>query len=55
MLVRLRTPKIVCSPSYADFRPKTSALVLLDLGHMLRGENIREEWGIGRKPKLESV
>jgi hypothetical protein len=31
------------SPSYADFRPKTSAVILLDMGHMLRGEHIQEE------------
>jgi hypothetical protein len=33
-------PKIVCSLSYADFRPKTNAAVLLV---MLRGEHIQEE------------
>jgi hypothetical protein len=27
------------------FRPKTNAVILLDMGHMLRGEHIREEWG----------
>jgi hypothetical protein len=35
-LARLRRPKIVCSPSYVDFRPKTYA-VILDMGHTLRG------------------
>jgi hypothetical protein len=38
MLVRLRRPKIVCSPSYADYRLKTNAVILLDMGHTLRGE-----------------
>jgi hypothetical protein len=26
-------PKIACSPSCADYRPKTNAVVLLDMGH----------------------
>jgi hypothetical protein len=38
-------PKIVCSPSYEDFRSRAKAIMLLDLGHMLRGEHKREEWG----------
>jgi hypothetical protein len=33
-LVRLRRPKIACSPSYADYRPKTNAVILLDMGGM---------------------
>jgi hypothetical protein len=40
----VRRPKIVCSPSYADFRSRAKAVILLDLGHTLRGEHIREEW-----------
>jgi hypothetical protein len=28
------------SPSYVDFRSKANAVILLDLGHMLRGEHI---------------
>jgi hypothetical protein len=36
-LAGLRRPKIVCSPSYEDFRSKTDA-VILDMGHILRGE-----------------
>jgi hypothetical protein len=43
-LARLRIwPKIACSPSYADNRPETNAVILLDMGHMLRGEYIQEE------------
>jgi hypothetical protein len=38
----LRRPKISCSPSYVDYRPKTNAVILLDLGHTLRGENAKE-------------
>jgi hypothetical protein len=41
---RLRRPKIVCSPSYADFRSRAKAIMLLDLGHMLRGKHIWKEW-----------
>jgi hypothetical protein len=36
-------PKIICSPSYADFRPKTKAVIFLNMGHTLRGEHIQEE------------
>jgi hypothetical protein len=42
-LARLRRPKIACSPSYADHRPKTNAVILLDMGHMLRGDSALEE------------
>jgi hypothetical protein len=35
-LARLRRPKI-------DFRPKKNAVILLDMGHTLRGEHIQEE------------
>jgi hypothetical protein len=31
------------SPSYADYSPKANAVILLDMGHMLRGECIQEE------------
>jgi hypothetical protein len=48
-LVRLRRPKIACSPSYVDYRPKTNA-VILSMGHTLRGYHAWEEQGKGRKP-----
>jgi hypothetical protein len=35
--------KIICSPSYADFRSRANAVILLDMGHTLRGEHIQEE------------
>jgi hypothetical protein len=54
-LARLRKPKIVCSPSYADFTSKTNAVILLDLGLTLRGEHIQEEQGKVGNPKLERV
>jgi hypothetical protein len=31
--------KISCSPSYADYRPKTNAEILLDMDHTLRGDH----------------
>jgi hypothetical protein len=34
--VRLRRPKITCSSSYADYRSKINAVILLDMGHTLR-------------------
>jgi hypothetical protein len=37
--------KNLCSPSYADFRSRANEAMLLDLGHTLSGEHIREEWG----------
>jgi hypothetical protein len=42
-LARLRKPKTVCSSSYADFRCKTNAIILLDMGHTLRGGHMQEE------------
>jgi hypothetical protein len=31
-LARLRRPKAACSPSNADYRPKTNAAILWDMG-----------------------
>jgi hypothetical protein len=42
MLARIRRSKIVCSPSYVLFRSRANTAILLDLGHMARGEHIRE-------------
>jgi hypothetical protein len=41
-LTRLRRPKIVCSPSYLDFRSRANTTMWLGLDHMTRGEHIRE-------------
>jgi hypothetical protein len=38
-LARLRRPKISCSPSYADYRPKTNPVIILNVSHTLR-ENV---------------
>jgi hypothetical protein len=35
-LFRLRRPEGACSPSYADYRPKTNAAILWDMGHTKR-------------------
>jgi hypothetical protein len=42
-LARLRKPKIACSPSRVDYRPKTNAAILLDMGHTLKGQHTWEE------------
>jgi hypothetical protein len=42
---RFRRPKIVCSPLYVNFKSRANTAILLDLGHMLRGEHVQEEWG----------
>jgi hypothetical protein len=36
---------------YADYRPKTNAVILLDMGHTLRGECPWEKQGKERKLK----
>jgi hypothetical protein len=43
-LAILRRPKTICSPSFVDFRSRANATMLLDLGHLLRGDHIQEEW-----------
>jgi hypothetical protein len=40
---QVRRPKITCSLSYADYRPNTKAVILLDMGHTVRGECTWEE------------
>jgi hypothetical protein len=37
--------KIVCFPSYVDFRSRANTAMWLDLGHMTRVEHIWEVWG----------
>jgi hypothetical protein len=32
--------KIVCSPSYMDYRPTKNEVILLDMDHTVRGECI---------------
>jgi hypothetical protein len=33
-LVKFRRPKIACSPTYVSYRPKTNAVILMDMGHI---------------------
>jgi hypothetical protein len=42
-LVRLRRPKIACSPSYVDYKPKTNVVILVDMGHTVKGDHTQEE------------
>jgi hypothetical protein len=41
-VVKLGRPKITCSPSYVTYRPKTNAVILLDMGCTLRGDHSRK-------------
>jgi hypothetical protein len=50
-LARLRKPKLTCSPSNVDYRPKTNAVILLEMGHTLKGEHTWEKQGKERNPK----
>jgi hypothetical protein len=40
--------KITCSPSYVDFRLKTNAVILLDMGHT-KGRTCMGEIGKGKE------
>jgi hypothetical protein len=42
LTARPRRPKIICSPSYADFRSNANTTRGLDFGHMMRREHTRE-------------
>jgi hypothetical protein len=42
-VARLRRTKAACSPSYADYRSKTHAVLLWDMGDTLRGICLQEE------------
>jgi hypothetical protein len=53
-LARHRRPKIVYSPSNADFRSRANAAMWLDLDHMTRGEHIRKIQEQVENPKHES-
>jgi hypothetical protein len=52
----LRRPKITCSPSYAEYRPKTNAVILLDMGHThTKGRLRMREIGKGKETKNLNV
>jgi hypothetical protein len=48
-LSRLRRPKLACSLSYADYRPKTNAVILLDMGQTLGGKPVTGGIGKGKE------
>jgi hypothetical protein len=50
-LGRVRRPKAACSPSYADYRPKTNAAIYYRTWVTLRRGHTWEGYGKGRKPK----
>jgi hypothetical protein len=37
--VRLRRPKLTCSPSNVDYRLIINVVILLDMGHTLKGDH----------------
>jgi hypothetical protein len=39
-VTQAQRPKIACSPSYVDYRPKTNEEILLDMGHTEHTEGI---------------
>jgi hypothetical protein len=53
-LVRLRRLKIKCSPSYADYRPKTNGIILLDMDHT-KGRPCTVGIGKGKETKILNV
>jgi hypothetical protein len=54
-VTRFRRPNMVCSPSYVDYRLKTNAVILLDMGYTLRGEWYRRNTERNGNLKLGSV
>jgi hypothetical protein len=49
-LARIRRPKVTCSPSYADYRPKTNAAIIWDMGHT-KGRLCKGGIGQGKETK----
>jgi hypothetical protein len=47
--------RIACTPSYANYRPKTNAVILLDTGHTRRGEHTQEGQENRKKTKNLNV
>jgi hypothetical protein len=43
VIFRLRRPKVACSSSYADYRPKTNAVILLEMVYTPSGKHTREK------------
>jgi hypothetical protein len=51
-LARIKRPKGTCSPSYADYRPKTNAAILWNMGHT-KGRLCKG--GIGQGKETENL
>jgi hypothetical protein len=51
-LARLRRPKIACSPSYEDYRPKTNAVILWDTSHTKGRPSLG---GIGQEKETKNL
>jgi hypothetical protein len=49
---QVRRPKIICSPSYVDFRSRVNAAMLLDLVHMLRESTY---WRYGDRKETQNL
>jgi hypothetical protein len=47
-------PKATCSPSYVDYRPKTNAAILWDMGHT-KGRLCKGAIGQGKKTENLNV
>jgi hypothetical protein len=50
---RLRRPKLTCSPSYADYRPETNAVILSDMGGIGKGRILMG--GIGKGKETQNL
>jgi hypothetical protein len=48
-LGRLRRPKVSWSPSYADYRLKTNAAILWDMGHTDGSHDVKNRARYGNK------
>jgi hypothetical protein len=47
--IRPSRPKVACSSSFVDYRPKTNAAILLDMGHTLKGRTCTGGIGKGKE------
>jgi hypothetical protein len=48
-LIRLRRPKITCSPLYVDYRPKINAINIIGHGSHTKGRTHIGEIGKGKE------
>jgi hypothetical protein len=50
-----KRPKIVCSPSYADFRSRANTTRGLDFEHMIKARAHKGGVRIGKTPKINKI